>query len=273
MSDGPARLSPVVDRWLLNTFPLWALVLLLPAITMSIGLGGFFALHRFVPSYRANADSRSLSSAFSMSAALFSFVLAFTIGQLYGNFTRANSDVRQEATAVAQMLRNAKGLPPDLRVEVRKETLDYAAEVRTNEWPLMRNGNVSVGAWHDLDHVYATLERARPRETKDPFYNPTISALDKLVSARQTRLNDINLSIPPLFQAVLLIGALLAIFGTFYFKPIGEPIQLVMIGAACALVGVALLTALSLDFPFSGSISVSSDPFQTSTLLLLSGGA
>jgi hypothetical protein len=44
-----------------------------------------------------------------------------------------------------------------------------------------------------------------------------------------------------------------------------------MIGAASALVGTVMLLALTLDYPYSGSIAVSSAPFKAATLLLLSG--
>src|ERR1700757_5225803 len=99
-----------MDRWLLNTLPTWALALLVVGGAMCIGLGGFLLMRRLVPSLSEHSDSRSLSSAFSISSGLFSFVLAFTIGQLYTNFTRANSDAKQEATGLAQVLRTSSGL-------------------------------------------------------------------------------------------------------------------------------------------------------------------
>jgi hypothetical protein len=171
------------------------------------------------------------------------------------------------------VLRSAQGLPPSLARTVRSETLAYAVEVRTNEWKQMKHGRASVGAWEDIDRIYGTLEKARSVSVsaKDPFYADTVSQLNNLVAARRTRLDDANLSLPPLFQALLLIGAVLAISTTFYFKPFGEPLQVVMIGAASALVGIALLVAVQLDYPYSGSIAVSSAPFKTSTLVLLSG--
>lgn len=126
-------------------------------------------------------------------------------------------------------------------------------------------------AWQDLDRIYRTLEGSRSVSRSDPFYSQTVNDLNALVIARRTRLDDVNLSLPPLFQALLLIGAVLAISSTFYFKPFGEPIQVVMIGCASALVGIALLVAIQLDYPYSGSIVVSNAPFKTSTLILLSG--
>jgi uncharacterized protein DUF4239 len=259
-----------VDRWLLNNLPLWAMLLLYVGGALVVGIGGFHAMRRFVPSLTRNAEVRSLSSAFSISSGLFSFVLAFTIGQLYTNYVRANSDAKTEGNEIAQVLRSAQGLPPGLGRIVRSETLAYAVEVRTHEWALMQHGGSSVQAWQDLDLLYRTLEKSQAVSRSDPFYAETVAHVNDLVIARRTRLDDVNLSLPPLFQALLLIGAVLAISSTFYFKPIGEPIQMVMIGAASVLVGLALLVATQLDYPYSGSIAVSSAPFKSSTLVQLS---
>ncbi len=260
-----------MDRWLLNNLPLWAMVVLYVGGGLTLGIGGFHLMKRLVPSFARNAEDRSLSSAFSISSGLFSFVLAFTIGQLYTNYVRANSDAKAEGNEIAQVLRSAQGLPPALATKVRAQTLAYAVEVRTHEWKLMERGGSSVQAWQDLDRLYRTLEEARSVSHADPFFGETVAHVNDLVLARRTRLDDVNLSLPPLFQAMLLIGAVLAISSTFYFKPFGEPIQLVMIGAASTLVGLALLVAIQLDYPYSGSIAVSSAPFKTSTLVLLSG--
>ena len=248
------------------------LVPLVIATAVTVGIGGFLTMRRLVPSLEAHADSRSLSSAFSMSAGLFSFVLAFTIGQLYGNFKTADNNAKKEATAIEQVLRVSKALPPALATALRRETLEYARDVRVLEWPKMAHGKYSVQAWRDIDRMYATLERNRAQASSNPYFAQASSRIDALVDARQTRLDDANLSIPTLFKALLGLGAVLAIFGTFYFKPLGERIQVVMIGAASTLVGIALLVAITLDYPYSGSIAVSSTPFQQSTLLLLSGG-
>jgi hypothetical protein len=260
-----------MSRWLLNTFPTWGLVLLIVGGFVVIGVGGFLLMRRLVPSLETHADNRSLSSAFGMSSGLFSFVLAFTIGQLYTNFTRANADAKQEATVLAQVLRTSDGLP-GVGVRIRRESLDYAREVRQREWAFMEHGKASVRAWQKIDKMYATLDAARPTSGTNPFFAQTLTRLNDLVVARRTRLDDSNLSLPVIFQVMLLFGALLAISTTFYFKPFGERLQVVMIGAASALVGTAMLVALMLDYPYSGSIAVPSAPFNVATLVLLSGG-
>ena len=261
-----------MDRWLLNTLPTWGLALLVVGGAVCIGLGGFLLMRRLVPSLAAHADSRSLSSAFGISSGLFSFVLAFTIGQLYTNFTRENADARQEASALAQVIRSSSGLPQPLAGKIKSESLMYAAEVRDHEFHLMRTGAASVVAWHDVDYMYATMEAARKTAGSDPFFNQTLARLNDLVTARRVRLDDANLALPVVFQVMLVLGAVLALSTTFYFKPFGEGIQVAMIGAASALVGTAMLVALVLDFPYSGGVAVSSAPFKESALMLLAGG-
>ncbi len=86
------------------------------------------------------------------------------------------------------------------------------------------------------------------------------------------RLDDADLSLPVVFQILLLLGSILAISTTFYFKPFGERIQITMIGAASVLIGTAMLVALVLDYPYSGSVAVSNAPFASQSLLLLAGG-
>src|SRR5690242_3424550 len=128
-----------MSRWLLNTFPTWQLVLLIVGGFVVVGVGGFMLMRRFVPSLATHSDNRSLSSAFGISSGLFSFVLAFTIGQLYTNFTRANADAKQEASVLAQVLRTSEGLPRPVANEIGRELLDYAREVREHEWELMKH--------------------------------------------------------------------------------------------------------------------------------------
>jgi len=260
-----------MDRWLLNTFSNWQLIVIVVGGAVCFGVGGFLLMRTLVPSIGGHSESRTLSSAFGLATGLFSFILAFTIGQLYGNFTRAQANARAEATVLSQVLRSSAGLPPGLALTIRNESLQYAKEVQQHEWSAMSHGHGTTLAWEDLDAMYGTMERHRTDASDNPYYAQTLARLNDLVVARRARLDDANLSLPAIFQVMLLLGAALALSTTFYFKPFGEGIQIWMIGAASALVGMAMLVALMLDYPYSGSIAVSKAPFDTPTLLLLSG--
>jgi len=260
-----------MDRTILNAVPFGWLSLIVLVVAVVIGVGGFTLLRRLVPSIAAHAEQRILSSAFAISASLFCFLLAFTIGQLYTNYAHANGDVKQEANALEAVLRGAHGLPASVDATIDKDALAYAGEVRGREWTLMRTGRVDVRAWEDIDRIYGALQTSRRHVAASPFFAQMLSAVSNLAATRQLRLDDIDLSIPALFKLLLLGGALLAIYGTFYFQPFGEPLQVIMIGAASAMIGIALLLAFALDYPYSGGVTVSSAPFNQSTLLVLAG--
>ena len=162
-----------------------------------------------MPSLGRNADSRSLSSAFSISSGLFSFVLAFTIGQLYANYTRAVGNAKQEASAAAQVLRGE-------RRACRRRS---AGAVRRRDARLRgRGAHPRVGAHAHRRREHAGAGRTSTGSTRassssgrrpdsDPFYGQTLARLNDLAAARQTRLDDANASLPPIFQVMLLLGA------------------------------------------------------------------
>ena len=121
----------------------------------------------------------------------------------------------------------------------------------------------------------STTSTARSKPAEDrlvrPLLRQTLARLNDLVVARRVLLDDANLSLPVVFQILLLLGAVLALDDLLLqavrrVPPGGDD------GAAAALFGTAMLVALVLDYPYSGAIAVSNASFKASSLLLLAGG-
>lgn len=262
-----------MNRWLLNSMPTWALGAFLVGICVAVALGALFLGRRYVPSLVGKADSRSLSSAFGIATGLFSFVLAFTIGQLYGNFTRTGTDVRNEATQLSQLVRVSGYIDTEEGKVMQRDALTYAQEVKDVEWPSLRHGRPDPTAWALVDRLYADLRATKPNSPSDSlFYGQAASRINDLVSARRARLDDANVGLPTVFSVMLFVGALLALVTTANFKPADDRLQLAFITCAAAFVGLALLVALVLDYPFSGSVAVSNAPFDEITRSQLLSG-
>ena len=254
------------NRWVLDTFTTWELGLVLVGACGVVAFGGHLFARRFVE----RVENRVVSTAFGIVTGLFSFVLAFTIGQLYVNFTSAATNVDNEATALSQLVRSADYLGGPEGKATSRFALAYAKTVETQEWNLMRKGEASPEAWRLVDEMYGELSRYTPKTpAESAFYGQAISQLQTLVDARRTRLDEANETVPGAFEVMLAIGAVLALLTTLNFKPADDRLQLLMIGAASILVGTALLVALSLDAPFSGEIAVSKAPFTQITLAQL----
>ena len=133
----------VIDRFLLNTFRTWELALILIAACATVAYGGHYLARPLVH----KVENRVTSTAFGIVTGLFSFVLAFLIGQLYGNFAAAANNVRNEATALSQLVRVSSFLGHPEGRATNRLALAYAKEVDTHEWQLMKKGESSPEAW------------------------------------------------------------------------------------------------------------------------------
>src|SRR5262249_7736159 len=162
-------------------------------------------------------------------------------GFLYSDYTAAAHNVRAEATALSQLVRDTSFLSSEEGKAANTLALEYAREVETREWHLLRNGHASPQAWKIVDSMYSALARYKP-ETKanEAFYGQALGELQELVATRRARIDDANVSIPGAFEVMLLAGVILTLLTTFDFKPLDDWLQLVMIAAASTLVGLAL---------------------------------
>ena len=258
-----------MDRWLLNTFTTWELGLILVAVSAAIACGGNLLGRRFLP----GVEERIPATAVGIVIALFSFVLAFLIGELYNSYSGAESNVKSEATALSQFAREASFLGRREGPATSRLALAYASEVEGREWRLLRDGKASPEAWRLVEQMYQGLTRFEPvTESQKAVYAQALTNLDSLVAARRTRLDDAaDVSVPGTFEIMLLIGAVLTLLATLDFKPADDRLQLAFVGVTAVFVGMSLLVALSLNHPFSGDYTVSKQPFTEITLAQLDG--
>jgi hypothetical protein len=64
----------------------------------------------------------------------------------------------------------------------------------------------------------------------------------------------------------LLVGAAISVLTMYPFSAAVDRVQLLLIGLSAALISAGLVVALLLDYPFAGSIAVSSEPFGRGAL-------
>jgi hypothetical protein len=89
-----------------------------------------------------------------------------------------------------------------------------------------------------------------------------LSAMDKALMDRESRLTLDSTGINGVLWAVLILGAVLTVAFTYLFgfeKPV---MQMLMIGGLSLMIGLVLFLAVSLDYPFRGSIAVGPDAFR-----------
>ena len=259
-----------MTRWLLNTFPTWALaIIVVGTLVLFAAVGQYFVRRRW-PQTAEGENNEVAGVLLGLVGAVYGILLAFVIVALYEDHQAAKGVVREEATEVEQIHRASAAFPGAVRREVRGELNDYVRTVVVTEWELMEDGRFSPRAWGRVDALYATLQAYRPRtESESAFYGEAVAKLDDLVAARRERLHFAEESLPGAFQALIVGGALLLVAFMFLIGIRSLRMQMTMVVSLAALVGVNVLLVVLLDHPFSGEVAVSSHPFQEVALAVL----
>jgi Protein of unknown function (DUF4239) len=222
---------------------------------------------KFIPAVDEGFDAEVSSQMLGVVSALFGLLFAFIVVIAYQNFTDAQSNVSEEAGALAAIVRDSGAFGPAERGRVNGAVGAYARAVVADEWPRLRHGNDSGRAQADVARMYTALQGVNPRSPREvAFYDDAVRQLNTALVARRSRLDSANGSLPSVVAALLIIGSLVIVgyavlvgSRSFWFHAIGAT-------AIAVVIGLALVVLVDLNYPFSGDLSVGSGPFTEGTL-------
>lgn len=260
-------------RPILNTIPDWGLLLIVVAAFPSSAVSAFLAVRRWLPHWRTSPEIVVAVGAMVMT--LFALVLAFAAVNLYTGYTDAQDNVAQEADALGQITRDVRAFPTPERDRIDDALIAYIRVVHDVEFPAMRSGDAS----HEhagipaTNRLFALVQGYEPRtESQKAFYGAAVERLNELATLRRNRISAADSSLARSFWTLLLLTAVVSIALTFFLATKNTALDVVLISAVSLVVGAGLLTIVLLEYPFSGSVSVSGDPFVSGTLANLLAG-
>jgi hypothetical protein len=276
-SNAATTPSDRVIRSILNTVPEWALLVVvvvgLPALAVSV----FFVVRGRLDSWRTDSSSAIVVAVAAMVMTLFALVLAFAAVNLYQGYNDASANVTDEANALGQIQRDVRVFPVPARDRVDTQLIAYIDVVRNVEFPAMRDGNatkVQAGVVA-TDKLFAAMQSYDPvTETQKTFYVSAVDRMNDLIALRRNRIAASNSALPDSFTVLLLLTAGISILTTYFLRTHKPGLDVTLVVMVSVVVGAGLLTVVLLEYPFSGSVSVSvsSDPFVHGTLARLLAG-
>lgn len=254
-------------RTIIDDVPSLLLVLVTVVLTVTVVLSGVWLVRRLVPVTREGFDAEVSSQVLGVVAALFGLFLAFVIVIEFQNFDSAQSNVDQEADSLAAITRDSRVFPAPEGIRVRQSVGAYVREVVNDEWPRMHKGHESDSALSAVDGMYAAFRTITPRSPEEiAFYDDAVKQLNQALISRRERIGDAAGGLPPLILALIAIGSCLVLgyamlvgSRSYWFHAIG----------ACSIaliVALSLVVLVDLSYPFSGDLSITSDPFKSGAL-------
>lgn len=195
---------------------------------------------------------------------VFAVLLAFVFNNVWEQFNSADDAVDKESVDLVSAANRAAYLPEGWGLEIRSALASYLANEINDEWPAMERREISRSTTLAYTHLFETAAAIPPSST---FVASTRDSVLQLISdvrdQRQLRLFQLKTNVPAFLWGLLIaFSSVLTIF--IVLSGVGHSVvQSLLVGVFAAFLVAIMLTIHMLDFPFEGSIRVSSEPLRT----------
>jgi hypothetical protein len=250
-------------QWLLLKVPTLILGLFIVGLFAGVSVLGLLFVRSFIPHQRLKPHNDVAGAIFAALGAIYAVLLAFVVVTVWEGFDRTNLNVEKEAAYLSDLYRDAQVLSPEFRGSIRTLVREYAAAVSDEEWLAIARGSESAKVKEVLKKLWQVYGVYSPKtEAEKIFFEESVRKLNDLAELHSMRLVDAKTGVHPLLWAVLIIGGLVTVSFTFFFGSENLKAQILMATLLAALIGLILFTVLLLDFPFTGDVHISKEPFK-----------
>jgi len=253
---------PILQQLILK-IPLTILGLIFVGGAILYSVIGVLVVRRFVHPDKLKVHHDVADPMLGAVAALYSVLIAFVAITVWVSFDKSNSNVQLEANYLADVYRDSEALSPDFHQKVATILREYRQAVVDYEWKTMARGEMSPEVEKIMNQIWAMYTNYQSKtRTEQSFFDESVRKLNSLRELRRERIMSSRNGIEPLLWLVLVVGGLSTISFSFFFGTKNIKAQIIMAILLSILISLILFTILEMDFPFTGSVAVSSEPFR-----------
>ena len=247
----------------LAAMPLWLSFLLVVVLPTGLTTFGLILIRRRFPTERLKTNNEVAGFTFATVSVIYAVLLGFAVIVVWEKFRDAENAVSEEAGSIAALYRLSDGMGGDTATELRARLTAYVKSVLDDDWPAMARGHTSHDTTRALNDVYGAALKSNPVGARDSAVLAEIfHQLDQITQARRERIVVGAGVVPGMIWAVLVMGGVITVASAFFFGSENLRAQLVMTGMLSTIVFTALLVIVSINYPFTGPVSVSPEPFR-----------
>ncbi|MEH3139733.1 MAG: DUF4239 domain-containing protein [Mycobacterium kyogaense] len=253
-----------MSQWLVTHVPSWLLLILIVAATAGFAVGVQTLVRRRFPGARDDEHNDVTKFAFGVVGFVFAFFIGFVVSAMWGQISHADSVVRTEGAAGAQLARDSGVFDEPDRDRIRESLLAYERAALT-EWDESNAGRFYPEADQALNRLYASYEGVTARtDAQKTLLSTSFSNLNDMSKNRTERVLQARTDTGPpwsLWAVIFVTSGLLLGCAIIYGveKPANHYAMVAIIGT---LVGAQLFLVVELSHPYFGAVSTVSDPLQ-----------
>jgi hypothetical protein len=268
--DRAHLIQAAVGRDLDNHVADWGLALIIVGGTVIIMLVAYALVKRFLRAWRAESSSQTVAGITAMVMTMFAVLVAFVIVNLYSSYESAANNVALEATSLSDLVRDAGDFPPAARTRIERAVAQYVVQVRQQEFHTLRQGHADPRTQQLLDNLFRAVQSYEPQtNAQQSFYGAALDQLHAIADERESRIQAAETAIPDPLLYLLILLAVLTLATSLVIDTHHDGLDVAVVVVLAVVVSAGLFTAVILQYPFSGSIAVSSEPFDRPPLAQL----
>lgn len=191
----------------------------------------------------------------------FVFLLAFTLGNFWGDTKDAASAVQAEAGDFVRASLLIEKLPASPEREALQQALtSYRDNLRDVQWPLMQKGdsNAAYQAQIEtgLELSNAVLKAEKTEVAKAPEWPVLLAAVQDMPQQARDRVDAIPNRAAPSVVGLIFVLGITNLAMTAIFQPSRYGTNMFLLGVMAAITGLLLFVIVEASNPYLGAISV-----------------
>jgi len=248
----------------LAMWPLWLTVSGVFVISAALAWLLVTVVRRRAPYPLLKENNELVGFTYAVYGLIYGVLLAFTIIVAWERFAETERIVMHEVTILSQLWRDAKAFPPEVSEGLHSNLLVYTQSVIEDEWPVM----ATAGKSHEKTRrIYEqlwerTYKLAPQTKNQEAYLTEVLSDINQLSANRRLRILYSRTEINGILWLVLFVGAAPCIGYTLLFASRHGWVQVVITFSVMLIVLLSLLVALSLQYPFTGDVSIQPEAFH-----------
>jgi hypothetical protein len=200
---------------------------------------------------------------------MYAVILGLIVVDAMGKFQEARQTTERESNALADLILLSNQLPPEQRTRVQTLALAYIDRVLEDEWPILDYGRFAPSARHAAIDLINCVSGFDPKTNKEQeIYAAEVEALCEFWNCRRTRINTAAHGLPALEWFVLIVGGVITISFTYFFKLEHLQIQIIMTVMVASMIALCLYLVLMFGYPYSGELKVDPSNFRVAHAII-----
>jgi hypothetical protein len=195
---------------------------------------------------------------------IYGVLLAYTIVVAWERFAETERLVMREATVLSELWRDSQTFPPEVRTSIHLDLASYAESVVENEWPTMaERGTGDARTIAIYERLWSRSYQIEPQNRNQiAFFNQFLLRMNELSGIRRLRILYSRMEVQYILWVVLLLGSIMTVGYTLLLSGKHAWIQTAITGCIMLMVLLGLYVILSLQYPFTGDVSVKPEAFR-----------